>query len=150
MPPKMIIGLGIIAAVGALAFFISQRNDPIPPFETNTENASQNIYDSQTNSEGAVSISVAPRIVSERILEFELTLDTHVGDLSEDLAAASVLVGPTGKEYKAVSWEGDPPGGHHRKGIIKFNSPSERLGTIVLKIRGVGGVPERIFQWTTI
>lgn len=105
--------------------------------------------DQQTNSEGAVSISVKPTDVSAEATSwsFSVALNTHMGDLGEDLTQSSVLVAD-GKEYQPVGYDGDPPGGHHRMGTIRFNPVTPRPGSIQIKIRQVGSVAERTFSWT--
>jgi hypothetical protein len=54
-----------------------------------------------------------------------------------------------GVEQKALGWFKPGGGGHHLSGVLKFADPipsdSKSLQVI---IRGVGGVPERIFEWT--
>jgi hypothetical protein len=104
--------------------------------------------ESQTNDEGPVSITVVPDNTSGSAAtwDFTVALNTHSGSLDADLTLVSVLVAD-GKEYKPVSWDGDPPGGHHRRGILKFSPISPKPGSITLKIRQVGGVEERSFSW---
>lgn len=103
---------------------------------------SSNRLETKESDEGPVSVTVTP-IASD----FEISLNTHSEELSEDLVAVSELVDGQGKLYKPVSWEGDIPGGHHRKGVLKFNPISPRPKSIELKIKNVGGVPERNFKW---
>jgi len=51
------------------------------------------------------------------------------------------------KEYAPLSWEGDPPGDHHREGILKFNKISPSPKEIKLKMTDVGRISERLFSW---
>ncbi len=103
-----------------------------------------------TNSEGAVNISVAPKNgLDSGAWKFEITLDTHSVEITEDLSKVSVLVDDSGQEYKPIAWEGDPPGGHHRAVILTFNPLIPKPESIKLKIFEVGGVAERIFAWIT-
>lgn len=99
---------------------------------------------SQESSEGPVSVKVVPTALSS----YEITLDTHSGELDGDLVVLSELTDDKGNTYKPVSWEGDPPGGHHRSGVLKFKSLSPKPKSIELKIKDVGGIPERSFKWT--
>src|SRR3989338_724959 len=144
---KIIIGAGIILAVFLVLNFIWREKNPAPANGLNQESASQNNLKEQINNEGEVSISVFPKNIKNSVLEFEVTLNTHSVELSEDLTQVSVLVNSEGEEEKSTEWEGDPPAGHHRKGILKFNALSSQPEFIILKIRGVGGIKERIFQW---
>ena len=52
-----------------------------------------------------------------------------------------------GNTYQSTMWEGSGPGGHHREGILVFNEINPTPAYIELKIKNVGGVPERLFKW---
>ena len=106
--------------------------------------------DSQLNEEGAVAVQVTPyRDQADKSRwSFEVVLDTHSVELNEDLVQATVLLDSNGKEYKPTAWDGDLAQGHHRKGILRFNSVWPLTTLIELKMRGVGGVPERNFRWS--
>ncbi len=103
----------------------------------------------QTNSEGSVRVKVTPRSISAeaRMWDFEIALDTHTSDLSQDLAKSSALIDAQGKPHAPIGWEGDPPGGHHRKGILRFQPLRGSTQTLELRITGVGGVDVRLFRW---
>ena len=101
----------------------------------------------QTNNEGTVIVSVAPKNLSGPTWDFEIVLNTHSEELDADLVEVSTLIDENGKEYKPVSWEGSPAGGHHREGILRFEPISPRPKSIILKIRQVGGFEERSFAW---
>ncbi|OGN03786.1 MAG: hypothetical protein A2655_04535 [Candidatus Yanofskybacteria bacterium RIFCSPHIGHO2_01_FULL_43_42] len=101
--------------------------------------------ESQTNNEGSVSITATPKLLEE-ILGFEVVMDTHTIELSEDMVEVAVLIAD-GKEYKPVSWEGAGPGGHHREGVLRFQQIIPRPGGVILKIKNIDGIPERSFQW---
>lgn len=139
-----------IILVGAVWFQFLNKNErnqnlQTPPlFESPTSVID---LEPQTNSEGAVTISVAPRkSASAGTWEFEIALNTHSVELSEDLIKVAVLI-VDDKEYQPFAWDGDPPGGHHRKGILQFGPISPQPQSITLKIRNVGGVQERNFIW---
>lgn len=100
----------------------------------------------QTRNEGGVRVRVAPRDLTPGVWEFELTFDTHTVALDQDLARSSVLLDAQGNRYAPTGWEGDPPGGHHRKGVLRFKALSELPAAIELRIEGVGGV-QRVFRW---
>lgn len=101
----------------------------------------------QTSREGAVTVKVTPVELSGRsaVWRFEVVFDTHVAELNHDVLAIATLSGG-GKEFRAVSWEGDKPGGHHRKGVLRFDAVKPAPSSVTLTIRNVGG-PERRFNW---
>ena len=104
---------------------------------------------SQLNEEGAVTVAVTPERDStdNGKWNFEVVLDTHSVELNEDLVQATILLDSYGKEYKPITWDGDPAGGHHRKGFLRFESVSPLTPSVELKVRDVGGVSERTFKW---
>ncbi|MBI3596445.1 MAG: hypothetical protein HY203_04750 [Nitrospirae bacterium] len=104
---------------------------------------------SQINKEGGVIVKVTPRRLAPgaETWEFEVVFDTHTVALAGDPARFSVLVDAQGRTHSPLQWEGDPPGGHHRKGVLRFKPEPGRDGMIELRIEGVGGVPIRLFRW---
>lgn len=113
------------------------------------EEVKQINLESKTNSEGLVSVIVSPKNVSDvaEEWEFEIMLDTHSVELSDNLTQNSVLLNDNDKEYAPTSWDGDPAGGHHRKGVLKFAAINPLPRSITLKIRNIGDVAERNFSW---
>ena len=103
----------------------------------------------QINNEGPVEVSVAPVDLSpaSQNWDFQITLSTHSEELNADMTKVSFLIGKDGREYLPVSWDGAPPGGHHRQGILRFKPIDLGLGAVTLKIREIGGVAERAFRW---
>lgn len=101
--------------------------------------------DTQTNSEGQVIIKITPKLSSEIV--FEITLDTHSEELDTDLIKVTTLQDENGKEYNPARWEGDPPGGHHRNGILIFSPIAPIPKTLQLTVRKIGGAAERKFLW---
>lgn len=143
----------IIIIVFAGAYFLTrERQKPLSEYVdrgNRHEAASSVSYETQKDEQGSVTVEVKPLELSPSAAqwEFEVTLDTHSVELDDDMAASTFLIDDKGKEYAALAWEGDPPGGHHRKGILKFQSFSQ-IDVVQLKIRGIGGT-ERIFEWGT-
>jgi hypothetical protein len=103
----------------------------------------------QINQGGGVVVKVTPRPLppAAEAWEFEVVFETHTGALSGDPAQFSALIDAQGRTHSPLRWEGDPPGGHHRKGVLRFKPPPGRVGRIELRIDGVGGVPTRVFRW---
>ena len=103
----------------------------------------------QTSQSGKVNVAVMPGNIAAdaRIWTFKVTIDSQGPDLSEDLAAAAVIVDDSGKEYPSSGFEGDGPGSKHREGTLSFAAISPAPKAITMKIRGVGGIGERSFSW---
>ena len=103
----------------------------------------------RTSDAAGVHVVVTPKAIGRDVAvwEFEVVMDTHTKPLSENLAQAAVLVDEAGGRFVPIAWQGDPPGGHHRKGILQFSAPAQVPTVIELQIDGVGGVATRKFRW---
>lgn len=103
----------------------------------------------QSSQAGGVSISVKPTDVSPTAATwlFQVSMNTHTGDLGDDLSRTAALVDTAGKQYPAVAWEGDPAGGHHRKGVLQFKPLSPRPKALKLRIQRPGETAPRTFAW---
>lgn len=101
------------------------------------------------NNAGMVMVTATPLDVSPTAKEwrFAVRLNTHVSPLTQDLAAVSTLSGDRGKGEAPTAWQGDAPGGHHRKGVLIFPAISPMPQSITLKIHQVGSIAERAFTW---
>ena len=143
---KKLYFIGVIVLILVLAVIIGLRifNKSDEKAEPVTQALNLEL---QTNNEGTVIVSVAPKNLSGPTWDFEIVLNTHSEELDADLVEVSTLIDENGKEYKPVSWEGSPAGGHHREGILRFEPISPRPKSIILKIRQVGGFEERSFAW---
>lgn len=120
------------------------------PTPTSNENAMRSLdLKPQTNNEGPVSITAAPRNLSNSGWDFAIVLDTHSEELIDDITKVAVLVDDNNKEYAPLSWEGSPSGGHHREGVLRFNPIEPAPKTMKLIIRQIGGISARTFLWTT-
>lgn len=96
-----------------------------------------------------VSVRVKPLGLTPgaRSWDFEVTMYTHTQPLDQDLARVSVLVDDGGKQYTPSAWKGDPPGGHHRKGVLQFAPVPGNPKSLELTITGVGAPDARVFAW---
>jgi len=109
--------------------------------------AAQDALPAQVINEGQVAVEVTPvQVAAGQPWRFEVQLNTHSVTLDQDMAASAVLLAGDGRELRAERWEGSPPGGHHRSGVLVFAAPDPLPDAVTLKIRGVG-VPERVFAW---
>lgn len=102
----------------------------------------------KSNSGGSVDVEVTPTVfnIGEPIA-FDIAMNTHSVDLSDDLTKIAILRDDAGKEYKPTAWEGGKPGGHHRDGILKFAALTSKPKYVELVITGLAKVPERVFRW---
>jgi hypothetical protein len=106
-------------------------------------------YKTKSNKENSVRVDVRPvQLLSGKPAKFEIRMNTHSGDLSQDLVAVCTLKDNSGREYLPTGWDGSPPGGHHRSGVLEFSELAEGAESITLVIREVANVPERVFNWT--
>lgn len=117
-----------------------------PPAAT-AQPATQPTLAAQTSRAGGVTVKVTPKDLAAdaQRWQFEVVFDTHSVDLSHDLIKSASLVDAAGRRHAPLAWDGDPPGGHHRKGVLSF-APLKGVDEVRLQIRDVG-VPEREFRW---
>lgn len=108
--------------------------------------------DLQTRSASAagVTVKVTPTKVARGAptWDFEIVLDTHSQDLSDDLVKNAVLVDAKGSKHAPLAWEGTGPGGHHRQGVLRFKALQPAPDSIELQIRRPGEAGPRSFRWT--
>ncbi len=78
---------------------------------------------------------------------FEVVLDTHSQDLSDDLKRTAVLIDANGKAHPPLSWDGAPAGGHHRKGLLSFEPIGPSPTVLELRIQRPGEPAPRSFRW---
>jgi len=104
-------------------------------------------FPTRTSSEAAVTVKATPRPLTQATWEFELVFDTHSRELNDDLGKTAVLVTDSGRTFSPVKWQGDPPGGHHRKGVLQFKPISPLPASIELRITREGEPKPRVFQW---
>ena len=102
----------------------------------------------QTSRGGGITVKVTPKYLAAqaRRWEFKVVLDTHSADLGHDLVKSAVLIDATGRTHPPLAWDGAPPGGHHREGVLSFK-PLGAVDEITLQMRDVG-MPERTFRWS--
>ncbi len=109
----------------------------------------------QRDDQGAISVEIRPLNLNNpaETLDFAVALNTHSVDLSMDLQTMAVLRTDTGLEVAASAWEA-PRGGHHVRGVLSFPSMvdgrwvvDESTHRLTILIRGLDGVPERVFTW---
>ncbi|MDO8522585.1 MAG: hypothetical protein Q7S08_04900 [bacterium] len=147
--PLLVIGGAIVVA---LLIVFSDNEQPAAltaPSETVSQSTASAGYESQTDSQGIVGVTVTPLELSATasVWKFNVVLDTHSGSLDEDMLTSAALVDDSGKVYRPTNWDGAPPGGHHREGVLSFMPSISVPQAVQLKILNIG-VPERNFTWT--
>jgi hypothetical protein len=103
----------------------------------------------QKNTDRGVTVDVSPQNLSAgaSTWDFKVVLDTHSGDLNDDLVKTATLLDDKGGRYVPLQWEGVGPGGHHREGVLKFKPVSPTPATIELQIKRAGEANPRSFRW---
>ena len=103
----------------------------------------------QRSSAGGVTVAVTPQNLAAGAgsWDFKVALDTHSGELNDDLVKTATLIDDKGSRHAPVKWEGAGPGGHHREGTLRFDAPSQLPGEIELQIRRPGETEPRSFRW---
>ena len=106
-------------------------------------------WETKTDEQLPVTVKVTPREFGKDVKEwkFDVTFDTHSGSLDEDPLKTVSLFDGKGNIYQPISWEGAGPGGHHREGVLSFNSIIPIPAYVELKVKDVGSIPERSFKW---
>ena len=101
----------------------------------------------QSSMDAGVGIAVTPRALTGATWTFDVVLVTHSGSLDDDLAKEAVLIADGGAARPAVAWQGTSPGGHHRKGVLSFQAPSEMPSALEVRIQRPGENAARVFRW---
>ena len=102
----------------------------------------------QINNERGIKVTTALQAIpaDAKTWDFEVTLETHTQDLSDDLTKSATLI-VDGKQYLPLVWDGAPPGGHHRKGVLRFKAIGPQPRAMELQIRLTGDTSPRSFKW---
>ncbi len=104
----------------------------------------------QTSDQGGVKITIEPRGFPReaKTWDFAVTLETHTQPLDDDLLQSATLIADA-KRYRPLGWEGAPPGGHHRKGVLRFDAVTPLPQAVELQIRRTDEASPRVFRWQT-
>jgi hypothetical protein len=93
-----------------------------------------------------VDVKPTTLMVGEPVV-FDVAMNTHSVDLSDDMTKISILRDDAGREYNPTAWDGPGGGGHHRAGTLKFAALISKPMYVELVIKGLAQVPERVFKW---
>jgi len=139
MKKSSMLSLGFIAIsiLAVLVFYwLTIKNEA--PQDTNT----------LTSDEGGVTVTVTPiSPLKPDELKFEVELNTHSGELPEDLKEHAELLTDDVQTLSAFSWEMSSEQSHHQEGILSFEKTGNKPGAIELILKDIGGVEERNFKW---
>ncbi|MBI3016027.1 MAG: hypothetical protein HYY65_13430 [Candidatus Tectomicrobia bacterium] len=79
---------------------------------------------------------------------FLVVLDTHSVDLdSYHFEEIVRLRDGRGGELAPTAVEGAEGSGHHRKATVRFAWPERKPKNLELVVKGVAGIPVRVFRW---
>lgn len=105
-------------------------------------------YESKSSNVKNVRVEVMPvQLIPGQPVTFKIQMSTHSVELNYDMVKLSTLKDDMGREYQALKWNGDPPAGHHRGGVLEFPAIAKGTKSITLYIKNIAGVPERTFEW---
>jgi len=131
-------GLKVLVALGATVALAAQAGV-----------ASARELAQQTSRDRGVTVQVKPIDLSPgaKTWAFEVVFDTHSQELSDDVARVATLAGAGGTQHAPIAWEGDPAGGHHRKGVLRFTPITPPPDAVELRIQRPGEGAPRSFRW---
>jgi hypothetical protein len=143
MRKQFLIGL----AVAAIAAYSYAHDSGVIEMIA-VSNAAELGYAPQVSNERQIKITAALQNIPKeaKTWDFAVSLETHTHALSDILENSSVLIAD-GKQYKPSGWEGAPPGGHHRKGTLRFTAIAPQPASVELQIRLIGDPSPRSFKW---
>lgn len=151
---KYALSIVLALAIVVLIYFAISNDGKSQPINSEEKtgqstDTTQSQWEKQIDEQPPVIIAVTPLELGKdfQTWKFQITFDTHTGSLDQDPMQTTVLTDDAGTTYKPVAWEGSGPGGHHREGMLTFAAISPMPSFVELKIKNVGGVSERSFQW---
>ena len=132
-----------------VGLYVDSNFNRVKPFESASSQVKQPTLQEQSATIGEVKYIITPKNINSdiRTWDFEIILDTHTGSLDQDLVSIIRIVDNKGIEYQANKWVGDPPGGHHREGILEFSPITPYPSSIELKIQTTDTTKETTFRW---
>ncbi|OYV26018.1 MAG: hypothetical protein B7W98_03450 [Parcubacteria group bacterium 20-58-5] len=149
MKKTIIIILSAVAFIsGFLIFYRSRPSGQNTPSTGTTQQTSNSQgWETKTDDQANVNVIVTPLDLSPQSAEwkFDVGMNTHSVELDQDMTQSVVLIGDDGKEYKPTKWDG-PTGGHHKEGVLTFNSITPTPKSVELKITRIADTV-RTFTW---
>lgn len=136
-----------VIVVTAVSLFSGRTSRSAAPGTADTANTAT-ADSTKTNTDNGMTVAVTPERKPDGSWDFAVAIDNHAVNVTQDMVAVSSLTDAAGQVISPTAWTGDPPGGHHRRGTLKFGALSST--PITLTIRDLGGVPTRIFTWESL
>lgn len=150
---KVIVFNLVTIVIGVVIYFVISNRANFFKTPSNVPNSPNEraALSTKTATIGIVTYKITPTSLSKSSSswDFKIVLDTHTGSLDQDLVSQVRLSDEKGSEYQVAKWEGDPPGGHHREGVLKFQSLGSDVASITLKINPGENMKETSFTWET-
>ena len=142
--PALILASAALAFAGAPVRAVEPAKIPGPVAQT-----PQQPLPERSDAAGGVTVKVTPRslFADSPTWDLEVVLDSHSADIGQDLMNSATLIDARGRRHAPIAWTGDPPGGHHREGVLSFKPLGVNTESVTLQIRGVGGISQRNFSW---
>jgi len=154
MSGNSLLFLAVIFAFFTLSLFVISRPKPAPRSEAEIprtpagQPSAPAVFAPQENSGGEVDVKVTPLVLKAgEKPQFEIEFNTHSVELDFDISQIASLTDEDGNSDTSSTWEGSPPGGHHREGTLTFPTPLIQTKSVNLTIRDISGVSKREFTW---
>ncbi len=144
-----VVAAAFVIVVAAVSIFFGRTSQSVTPVAVVGDAAgSPDASLTKTNTENGMTVAVTPQRNADGSWDFSVVVDNHAVNVSQDMVAVSSLTDATGQVVTPQAWTGDPPGGHHRQGVLKFTGLTSL--PVSLTIRDLGGVPARTFTWDNL
>lgn len=151
----LLVGVALLLAACSVAVaptpVPTQASTSAPTQSQGTSTArpkSSEAFETKSNEGGGVTVEVTPSVLEVgKPIAFDIAMNTHSVDLSDDMTKIVILRDDAGKEYPPTAWEGPGGGGHHRSGTLKFAPLTSKPKFVELVVKGLAKVPERVFRW---
>lgn len=137
-----------LAFIGGFLVFYNPKPASSPTADSPQTIDTAQKRDTKIDDQANVTVTVTPTLLSGEPKEwkFDIVMDTHSVELDQNMTEVATLTDDSGKEYSPVRWEGAPPGGHHREGVLVFSPITPTPKSVELKITGIADTI-RTFNW---
>lgn len=153
LPLAVLLVVGIVFLFSGVIFFARGKKPLIGGLDSwiaaksSSSSVKNSVLETQTGSEGDVTVEVTPKGISLYGIDFDVKFTTHSVDLDFNLVEKFFLVSASGEKLKPTSWNGGQ-GGHHLSGELKFPPFSREIKSMKLVLTDISVVKERVFEWT--